>query len=68
MDVLQQRSRSVHLSVAKIKSGLICCMTSSTYPFKVREDFGNSKRRRIEEVHVAVIASDFYCRGGGIIT
>ena len=67
MDVLQQRSRSVQLSMAKIKSGLICYMTSSTYPFG-REDFGNSKRRRIEEVHVAVEASDFYCRGGGIIT
>ena len=71
MDVLQQLSRSVQLSVAKIKSGLIsviCYMTSSTYPFKEREDFGNSKTRHIEEVHVAVIASDFYCRGGGIIT
>ena len=57
MDVPQQRS--VRLSVAKIKSGLICYMTSSTYPFKGRGDFGNSKRRRIEEVYVAVEASDF---------
>ena len=52
MDIPQQCS--VRLSVAKIKSGLICYMTSSTYPFKGRGDFGNSKRRRIEEVHVAV--------------
>ena len=61
MDVPQQRS-----VVAKIKSGLICYMTSSTNPFKGRGDFGNSKRRCIE-VHVAVEESDFYCRGGGII-
>ena len=66
MDVAQQHS--VRLSVAKIKSGLICCMMSSTYPFNGRGDFGNSKRRRIDEVHVAVEASNFYCRGGGIIT
>ena len=65
MDAPQQRS--VRLNVAKIKIGLICYMTSSTYPLKGRGEFGNSKRRRIEEVHVAVEASDFYCRGGGII-
>ena len=63
MDVPQQCSD--RLSVAKIKSGLICYYDVIRLSLQRERDFGNSKRRRIEEVHVGAI---FTVGGGGIKT
>ena len=52
------------VSVAKIKRRSHLLYDIIHLSLQMEGDFGNS----IEELHVAVKASDFYCRGRGIIT